>query len=410
MHAVRRRARPGIAVTKAHYAPAVHEADPELMPPRRRLGRTPQLDGLRGLAVLVVVVFHANGVLTPLRTQYLPNGFLGVDLFFVLSGFLITALLIGEHDRKQSISFGRFYRRRAMRLLPALLLLLLAHGIYVLIVGADRSLELDTDLAAVFYYMNWWVVAGRAINSDLGHLWTLSIEEQFYLVWPLALLGLLLLLRAVRRLSVIVAILLVGIGGAVLLRIFLWNAGTPAIQIYIRTDARADSLLIGAMLAILWAHDKLPKRGLAVAATLATAFVVVILTRPIGLRVPFFYYGGYTAVAFAFAVIILAALESQWFGNVVLRLGPLCAIGIVSYSLYLWHLPVFAAVSRAGTTWSPAARYVVAFGVTAAATAASWFLLERPVLRWKDRLERRSDERAEARAAAPEPEPVEAPT
>ena len=349
--------------------------------------------------MLIVVFFHANGVLTPLRTQYLPNGFLGVDLFFVLSGFLITSLLIGEHDRKQSIGFGRFYRRRALRLLPALLLLLLAHGIYVLITHGSHTLERQTDVAAIFYFINWRVVTGGAINTDMGHLWTLSVEEQFYLVWPVLVLGLLVLLGAARRLSLIVVILVAGIGGALLLRVLLWNAGTPGLQIYIRTDARADSLLMGALLAVLWTHDKIPKRGLAVAATIATAFVLYILVTPIGLKVPFFYFGGYTLVALAFAIIIVAALESQWFGNAALRFGPLCAIGLVSYGLYLWHLPVFAIVSRTATHWSPAARYAVALSITAAATAASWFLLERPVLKWKDRLERRSDQRAAARAA-----------
>ncbi len=361
----------------------------------------PELNGVRGLAVLIVVVFHLQGVLTPLRTQYVPNGFLGVDLFFVLSGFLITSLLIGEHDRKSKIGFGRFYRRRVLRLLPALLLVLLAHGIYVLITGGSRTLERQTDLAAIFYYMNWRSVSGGAINSDMGHLWSLSVEEQFYLIWPVLLLGLLLLLAAVRRVSVIVVILLVAIAGVVLLRISLWNAGTPPLRLYIRTDARADALLIGALLAILWTHHRVPKRGLAIAATISTIFLVYILTHPIGLRVPFFHFGGYTLVAFAFAIVILAALESRWFGNAMLRFGPLCAIGLVSYGLYLWHLPIFAILSRSTTVmhWQPLGRYALALSLTAVATAASWFLLERPVLKWKDRLERRSDERTAAAEA-----------
>jgi peptidoglycan/LPS O-acetylase OafA/YrhL len=277
--------------------------------------------------------------------------------------------------------------------------------VYVLIEGESRSIEASTQLSAFFYFANWQSIFGK-INTDLGHLWSLSLEEQFYLVWPLTLLGLLALLTVVRRISVIVAILVACVVAVVVWRIVLWNGGTSPMHLYVRTDTRADSLLIGALLGILWIYRLTPRRGVGLAATAAVALLAYLIARPIGLRGPFFHLGGFTLVAVAAAVVILAALESKWFGNAVLRFKPLCAIGVVSYGLYLWHLPIFAIVSENTRTWERWQRFVLAFVVTGAATAMSWFLLERPFLKWKDRLERRPrgaspGERGETEPAPP---------
>lgn len=352
--------------------------------PRRRLSHVPALDGVRGVAVLVVVGFHAFGLLAPVW-QWLPGGFLGVDVFFVLSGFLITSLLIGEHDRRGRIGLGGFYRRRALRLLPALVLLLVAHFIYSEIIGSPTKIELQTAGVVLFYFLNWWAVLGHPFSTDLGHLWSLSVEEQFYLVWPLVVL---LFVSFRRRLPVVVTILVVAVSAVVLHRIVLWQGGAPKLSLHVRTDTRADGLLIGTLLAVLWTQQKIPRRGLGVAATVSVGFLAycIFTPRPFG----FYADGGFTAVAVASAVILLAVVESEWLGNIVLGFAALRAIGRVSYGLYLWHHVVMFAVARESAHIKPVMRFVIALGLTAAITCASWFLVERPFLRWKDRLEARS--------------------
>lgn len=340
--------------------------------------------------MLVVVAFHSFGLLTPFGKQYVPGGFLGVDLFFVLSGFLITALLLGEHAARGRISFASFYRRRALRLLPALVMLLAAHFMYSLIVDFPTKIEAQTAGAALFYILNWWVVLGNRINADLGHLWSLSMEEQFYLVWPLVVL---LLLSFRRRFSTVVLILLGLIVALIVHRVVLWHGGTPGLFLRVRTDTRADGLLIGALGAVLWTRGKVPRRGLAVAATVSSVFLVYCVFTPHSYDV--YLAGGFTAVALACAIVVLAVMESGWFGAAVLGLAVLRAVGRVSYGLYLWHMPVMWAVARATAGVPVIAKFAITLGLIGMITCASWYVIERPFLRWKDRLAERSRERAE---------------
>ncbi len=196
----------------------------------------------------------------PFIHDFFTGGFLGVDVFFVLSGFLITALLLREQADHGGVCFGSFYARRALRLLPALFVLLMAHAIYARIAHLPSAAEISTIRAAIFYYVNWygvWHVFGVA--QGLGHLWSLAIEEQFYLVWPTVLVLFLGLRRKTTRVTVILVAAIVTIGVHPAL---MWEHGTSWLFIFLRTDTRADSLLVGALLACLWVRRRTPTKGL----------------------------------------------------------------------------------------------------------------------------------------------------
>ncbi len=362
--------------------------------PVRLLGRSPALDGLRAIAVLLVVLFHAR--LTKLglprdnpTDEIVKGGFIGVDLFFVLSGFLITALLLREQAERAKVRIGHFYGRRLLRLLPALYLVLLVHAIFVYSVhfrieGGARS-ELATLFSAVFYYANWHTLVQEHVGlAGLGHLWSLSIEEQFYFVWPL-LLAVFFGLR--RNIVMVGAVLCVAIVGVALHRAVLWNSYGWG-DAYYRTDARIDALLIGALLASLWVRNLTPRRGLGPAAWIALG-VIFICTVSARANEGFWNGFGFTVVALATAVVILAAVDSNWSVNRFLSLPPMVAVGRVSYGIYLWHFPVFWAVGRWGRDWPDAVRLSVGFGLTAFFTVLSWNLFEKPIMRWgRNRLER----------------------
>lgn len=351
----------------------------------RRLGHEPALDGLRAVAVLLVVGYHVNDVLKPTPFPVF-NGALGVDLFFVLSGFLITALLLRERAGRGRVRFGAFYRRRALRLLPALLVLLGAFFVYATATGLPADTTRSSILSVLFYYANWQFVLHHQMTPYLGHLWSLSVEEQFYLVWPLVVV---VLSAYVRRLRTVVIIMLGAIVVVALNRAWQYHSGTLYLLVYGRTDTRADALLVGALLAQLWVRRWTPTRKLAPMAWAAVAVLAacVVWSNAVG---PFLYDGGFTLVALAGGVLILAAIDGDWIGGRLLGLRWLCAIGLVSYGLYLWHIPIFFGVARYGADWDPLVRVGVALALTATVTVASWFLVERPALRWKDRLEGRA--------------------
>ena len=225
-------------------------------------------------------------------------------------------------------------------------------------------------------------------------MWSLSVEEQFYLVWPIALITLLWLTRGRRRYLVpIVGTLIVVV---LAYRAWRWEDGMFWLWIYQRTDTRVDSLLAGVLVALMFAGLE-PRRDffernrwVSPAAWVAGAVFLACL---LGARVDgsFLYLGGFTLVAVACAVLVIAVLPgSPWIGARVLRFRPLCVLGIVSYGLYLWHFPVFVATQRYGQSIPPVLRVGLALALTALFTALSWFLVEQPFLRWKDRLEARS--------------------
>jgi len=334
--------------------------------------------------VLLVVAVHTTYLLVPsLAERVLPGGFLGVDLFFVLSGFLITALLLQEQSATGRVHFLAFYGRRILRLYPALLVLVGAHLVYTYISGLDLGAERSSLISILTYTFNWrFTFTG---GEGLGHMWSLSVEEQFYLVWPLVIA---FFLGVRRRVSTITVVMVIAIVVIAVHRAMLWHRGDLWLWVAIRTDTRADAILVGALLAQLWIRGRLPRRATATktAASVAALFLILCfaLVRP---ENAFIYLGGYTLIAVATAIVIWAAVDTFWAGNRALNVSALRAVGRVSYGLYLWHLPVFAAVARLGSEWPAAIRVAVAWPIAAAVTVASWRLVEQPCLRFKKRLE-----------------------
>ena len=333
----------------------------------------PQLDGLRALAVLLVIAFHARGA------QF-PGGYIGVDVFFVLSGFLITSILAAEHARHGRISFGRFYFRRALRLLPALILVCAVVGAAWIWVPAlpDRRATLIGDIAALTYTSAPIAASGA---SDLGAMlptWSLSVEEYFYFVWPL--LFIVLLRRFRDRADLVVAVL---VAVAIAYRLYV-AVGTDwsITRIAYGPDARAEQLLLGCALALLLRRYSASIRTWQV--LLAAAVLGAFVLAPATATSPVYLYGGSTAIAVITALLIAHLVGSPGAPvSRLLALPPLVWIGQRSYGIYLWNLPLIAMVAATslGSSTQLAAKLVLSFAIP----ALSYRFLEAPFLRLKDR-------------------------
>jgi peptidoglycan/LPS O-acetylase OafA/YrhL len=354
--------------------------------PRPHAGYVPALDGIRALAVAAVLAFHGG-------MPWASGGFLGVDAFFVLSGYLITTLLLAEWQRTGGIALAAFWGRRARRLLPALLLVILAVTIgarHLLPPEDIRPLRGD-GIAAVFYIANWRMIlsggdyfAQTAAPSPLEHTWSLAIEEQFYLLWPLLLLVLLAGRRPLRRL---VAVCAVGAVASAVGLALLYSAADPG-RAYFGTDTRAASLLVGAALAaVLATRDRSagPLRpglgrsmlgGLALVGAGATVWAWTHLSGADGRL----YHGGLAAGAVAVAAVLAhIALVPGGLSARILSVPPLPALGRISYGVYLWHWPVFIAANAERTGLHGPALFTLRCLVTVAIATASYVLVERPI-------------------------------
>jgi peptidoglycan/LPS O-acetylase OafA/YrhL len=337
-------------------------------------GRLDALDGIRCFAVLAVMAFHMGAT-------YARGGSIGVDVFFVLSGFLITSLLVSERTRTGRVSLGRFYVRRALRLLPALVLVVLAMLLWsaVATMTAQGRHDLYHGVAGgLLYISNWQATDGLPLFALTNHLWSLSIEGQFYLVWPPVLL-LLLRLRIPR-----LAVLLTVIGGALasaVLRFVLRSTGSSVERVYYGTDTRMDALLIGCALGLAAAWGWLPRGGRGALALQVGALVAVVwLAGEVAFsswRSSWTYHGGLVLVAVAAAVLVadVVARPQDPLAR-VLALPPLVALGRISYGLYLWHWPVYMVLnsSRLDLDWLPT--QVIRVAVTVALATASYLLVE----------------------------------
>ena len=338
----------------------------------------PFLDGLRAVAVLGVLVYHLN-------RDWLPGGFLGVDIFFVLSGYLITMLLLNEHRETGRISLPTFWARRIRRLLPALLVLLVVMVILIDVGGDPLALgQARGDLlATLFYAANWhFITSGQtyfsqflAVSPD-RHTWSLAIEEQFYLVWPI--LVAVILARFRTRALGIVAVT-VGVASA-LWMVAIFNPADPS-RAYYGTDSRIFQILIGAVLAIslagpLKARVAIWGRRLAPVALLAIAAAYLLLADDNSI----YYHGGAVVVALAAATLI-AGLEAGSPIDRLLSLRPLVLVGLASYGMYLWHFPIIIFTNQwLGPTSTPAIA-LLAVGLTFSVTAISYIVVESPIRR-----------------------------
>ena len=370
-------------------APAVLDAPlraPSKVRTRRGLlGHSPALDGLRGIALVLVLVYHFMGVNGPL-----PGGWCGVDVFFVLSGFLITALILDEKRLHGRLAVRRFYARRALRLMPALVFMLVVWSLLLLAFhdstwiaatpnNGKRGGPVDVvpaleHVALVMTYGINWLHALSHGMAPLGHLWSLAVEEQFYLVWPATLL-LLMRLPAAKRVWPVLTLA----AGSAVLPFFLYDGGAGKNRIYFGTDTRAVGLLLGAAAALIWHRRR--ARGVAtklpaVRAWAGVAFVAAVASYLANLPVKFLVAPALLGLAVAQIVpylvdhptsLLARALQPRW----------LVWIGKRSYGLYLWHY--------LWATWThPLPLYYgMPLGVAGAlaCTAISWRYVETPCLR-----------------------------
>jgi peptidoglycan/LPS O-acetylase OafA/YrhL len=336
-----------------------------------KLGYRPALDGLRALAIIPVIGLHAFG--------WPREGSLGVDLFFVLSGFLITVLLLEERRATGKTSLRRFWRRRAARLAPALLVML---GLYAVVGRGSHTWAL---LFGATYTSNVaTAIDPNVMPWSLGHLWSLAQEEQFYVLWPLMLLAILRLRP--RLLTRILAALVMAV---VIEKVALVASGAPWERLYFGPDTHADPILIGCLFGSVFATKGIPRgvsrRGTGFVAMLAIVAIFVLprnispfeATSP--LRTLFAIVGG---------LLILATINGGLTSR-LLSLRPLVFTGRISYSLYLWHVPILGALGATAYDDRPMGS-ALAVAVTVGVAATCYSIIERPLRRrWAEPRERR---------------------
>ncbi|MFJ2578661.1 acyltransferase family protein [Kitasatospora aureofaciens] len=352
-------------------------------------GRLPALDGLRALAVLAVIAFHFD--------LGLGGGFLGVDLFFVLSGFVITRLLLIEHASRGRISLGRFWTRRARRLFPAVLALLAVTQLWMRL-SATHSLRLTTNaqtLAALVYGSNWYAIFGNVgywgtamTDAPLNHLWSLAVEEQFYLCWPMVFAG---VAAFARSRTVLGAVAALGAAASFALAITQWSGDDPD-RSYLGTDTRAAALFLGILVAVITVRARpcaegcwdrrVPAHRARSAAVLTAAAAVALgmlwVTTRMGRPALHSWQLPLAGLAAALLIATVAASGTSPVAR-VLASRPLVAVGAISYSLYLWHWPVWVFLRRLWPAWDGPQVAVVALPVSFVLAAASYALVENPI-------------------------------
>ena len=350
----------------------------------------PSIDSLRALAVLAVIIYHVD-------VNYLPGGFLGVDLFFVLSGYLISSLIIKEYRKTGSLNLYNFYIRRARRLLPAVYFMITV-GLVVMVLFNEVLLR-KSHLDAIFGYIyssNWWYIFHKldyfdsfGAQSPFKHLWSLAIEEQFYMIFPL----LFLLINRKKKskdgtyklnknfLYVVVGLILVSL----IAHILLFDINNIS-RIYFGTDTRAFSLLVGVVGAILYPMERLyakvtPQQNMVYSVvsllSIATLITVMIYTSEYN---TWLYRGGFLLVAILGLIVIISSGKQHTLMSRLLSFKPVVFIGKISYSLYLWHFPVLVLTTPVSEIGNPNIIFVVLRVIlTFALAIASYVFVETPI-------------------------------
>ena len=350
----------------------------------------PSIDSLRALAVLAVIIYHVD-------VNYLPGGFLGVDLFFVLSGYLISSLIIKEYRKTGSLNLYNFYIRRARRLLPAVYFMITV-GLVVMVLFNEVLLR-KSHLDAIFGYIyssNWWYIFHKldyfdsfGAQSPFKHLWSLAIEEQFYMIFPL----LFLLINRKKKskdgtyklnknfLYVVLGLILVSL----IAHILLFDIKNIS-RIYFGTDTRAFSLLIGVVGAILYPMEKLhakvtPQQNIMYSVvslvSIATLITVMIYTSEYN---TWLYRGGFLLVAILGLIVIISSGKQHTLMSRLLSFKPVVFIGKISYSLYLWHFPVLVLTTPVSEIGNPNIIFVILRVIlTFALATASYVFVETPI-------------------------------
>ncbi|EJO7127847.1 acetyltransferase [Staphylococcus pseudintermedius] len=307
----------------------------------------PGLDGVRAVAVIAIIIYHLN-------PQWLSGGFLGVDTFFVISGYLITSLLLTEYHNTGKIELMSFWLRRVKRLIPAVLFLVMGVIVLSLIFMPTEIQKVRADsIAAIFYVSNWWYIMQNVDYFEqfavqpLKHLWSLAIEEQFYLVFPIVLLSLLSFIRRLKSIRIIFLILLV-ISMIAMMVLYVPNENVA--RVYFGTDTRIQTLLMGVLLALVWPPFQLKAKvnrqmrtmidtaGVVGLAILFICFKFVSETNSI------LYYGGFFLISTVTLLVIASSVHPSGYFAKFLGNKIFTFIGSRSYSLYLWHYPIIVLI------------------------------------------------------------------
>ncbi|MDK3617796.1 acyltransferase family protein [Staphylococcus pseudintermedius] len=307
----------------------------------------PGLDGVRAVAVIAIIIYHLN-------PQWLSGGFLGVDTFFVISGYLITSLLLTEYHNTGKIELMSFWLRRVKRLIPAVLFLVMGVIVLSLIFMPTEIQKVRADsIAAIFYVSNWWYIMQNVDYFEqfavqpLKHLWSLAIEEQFYLVFPIVLLSLLSFIRRLKSIRIIFLILLV-ISMIAMMVLYVPNENVA--RVYFGTDTRIQTLLMGVLLALVWPPFQLKAKvnrqmrtmidtaGVVGLAILFICFKFVSETNSI------LYYGGFFLISTVTLLVITSSVHPSGYFAKFLGNKVFTFIGSRSYSLYLWHYPIIVLI------------------------------------------------------------------
>ncbi|EIM5202633.1 acetyltransferase [Staphylococcus pseudintermedius] len=307
----------------------------------------PGLDGVRAVAVIAIIIYHLN-------PQWLSGGFLGVDTFFVISGYLITSLLLTEYHNTGKIKLMSFWLRRVKRLIPAVLFLVMGVIVLSLIFMPTEIQKVRADSnAAIFYVSNWWYIMQNVDYFEqfavqpLKHLWSLAIEEQFYLVFPIVLLSLLSFIRRLKSIRIIFLILLV-ISMIAMMVLYVPNENVA--RVYFGTDTRIQTLLMGVLLALVWPPFQLKAKvnrqmrtmidtaGVVGLAILFICFKFVSETNSI------LYYGGFFLISTVTLLVIASSVHPSGYFAKFLGNKVFTFIGSRSYSLYLWHYPIIVLI------------------------------------------------------------------
>ena len=373
----------------------------------------PGLDGLRAIAVLTVIAFHE-------QFSWAPGGLLGVGVFFTLSGYLITDLLLGRWTATCRLHLANFWIRRGRRLLPALFVMLILVTAWVTVADRLRLGSLRGAVAAAATYSsNWYLIwvnqsyfARFAPPQPLDHLWSLAVEEQFYLLWPwLLLLGLFCVRRRGADGVAWLAVPTLALAAASAIAMYvLYHPAVDPTRVYEGTDTRAAGLLIGAALAMLWPSAKAGRTKRRVAwfldvPALAGLAVIVLMTWRVGQYSPFLYQGGIVLLSLATAAAVAAVACPASIVGAALGVPPLRWIGVRSYGIYLWHYPVIVLTSPANAQ-ERLPRVAAQVAATIVLAALSWRLVEEPVRRgaiakaWRRLRERRLERPSAPRVAA----------